>query len=318
MGSRLWSKFVAYGQTNSLELVKAIFPVVSSLIIAVAGVWVTERYNYKQLEVTKEQGFAQLAVTKAQSDAQMKIARNKDMVDLIAKLGSSDLTARTISAASLSLYGKDAVPPLIAALGDKSDDVHEAARKALMIIGTDAEPELLRAFGDKGSDDDLKAEVIYILGYIGSTKTFDLAITALSGAMVRPNLRESAAAALGELRDKRAIPELRTLLKKNKGSDSRLFVNIVWALGEIKDPVAEQDIKDLLEQPSVPAVRIPAMWALANLDEDRAIVTIRKVKETDKDKGVQETADYLITMLSTWASVEQPGPRTGTKSIALR
>src|ERR1041385_6604484 len=87
-------------KSSRLENFKAFASIVSSLIIAGAGILVTERYNERQLEVARQQGIAQLAVSKEQSDAQMRISRNKDMVDLIAKLGSSDSKTRTISAAS--------------------------------------------------------------------------------------------------------------------------------------------------------------------------------------------------------------------------
>ena len=93
-----------------------------------------------------------MEITQKQSDAQITIARDKEVVDLIAKLGSADPRARRISAASLLLpeYRKDAVPPLIATLGDNDSDVDDSVVKALLSIGKDSAPDLLFAMLNQG------------------------------------------------------------------------------------------------------------------------------------------------------------------------
>lgn len=299
-------------KSNRLENFKAFATILSSLIIAGAGIWVTESYNSKQLEITKRQ-----------SDAQITIARDKEVVDLIAKLGSNDPRVRRISAASLSLpeYRKDAIPPLIATLGDNDSDVDDSIVKALLTIGKDSAADLLKVFEDKRSDDDVKGDAIIILAKLdldqsSKAKVFQLALAALRTSLADFFLRESAASALGNLKDKRAVDPLLTMLKDIKGSDTLLPANIIWALGEIGDRTAEPAVESLLADRN-PYTRTHAIWALAKLkDKDQVIKVLSEIQKTDNAEEVRKAAADCIFILQNGIPVEQAEPEAKTKPEA--
>ena len=96
-----------------LEIAKLSSSFISTVLIALASVFVTTQYNNKQLE----------------------IAQIKEISALIPKLGSTNENERKFSAIALGLYGEGAIPALIAILDDSDEAVRTAGAKSIALIG---------------------------------------------------------------------------------------------------------------------------------------------------------------------------------------
>src|SRR5262245_31643895 len=200
------------GNSKGLEYFKSASMFISSVIIAATGLIATCQYNTGQL----------------------KISRNKELSELIPKLGSEDAKERKFSAVSLALYGKDAIPPLIATLADDDTNVRAAGAKSLSIIGEDAIDELTNAYENRRNNINLRASALYTLGLMRSKNAYKLAVSAVEDPTEHSIVRKDAANVLGFLRDKQAVETLLTVLKASKARDKKLTKQILYALGEIQ------------------------------------------------------------------------------------
>lgn len=103
-------------------------------------------------------------------------------------------------------------------------------------------------------------------------------------------IRASAAWALGEIRDVRAVGPLITLLK-DEHDESLIRHNVVWALGQIGDPQAVENLVPLLNNLDW-RIRWVTMEALANIGDQRIISELVKLLKDD---------NYTIRWGAAWA-----------------
>lgn len=265
---------------TGLEIFKTMSTFISSVVIAITGIYVTNQYNSRQLEISQRQAESQIA-----------IARNKELADLIPKLGSSDVNIRKFSAISLALYGKDAVPALIAALGDDDQNVRDAAVKSLGIIGTPATPELIKVYQNKRNPYNLRATAVYTLGFMQAPGAYDIAVSALEDPREDPTVRKDAAAAMGFLKEGKAVEKLFSVLRKSKDRDTTLAANIVWALGEIPDASIANELVNLrLLEHFNEEVRFQTVWAIGKVGNENMVSHLSGVESRDSSERVRQAA----------------------------
>jgi len=190
---------------------------------------------------------------------------------LIAALKNDEFSGvRWIAAEALCKLGAPAVDPLIGALQHHNDDVRWKAAVALGEIGDPRAVEPLIALL---CDEDrfVKGRAAHALGLIGEAAVIPLIRALREGD---GNLRWGSAIALGKIRDTRAIepliraladkyenvrteaatalagigkPALTPLLQFLKFSDGAARLEVVLALGELKDTDAIQPLIQMLE-----------------------------------------------------------------------
>jgi HEAT repeat protein len=216
---------------------------------------------------------------------------------LIAALKNNELSGvRWKAAEALSKLGAPAVDALIGALRHNDDDVRWKAAIALGEIGDQrAIDPLIRLLCD--DDRFVKGRAAYALGLIGQPAVDPLLHALRVGD---GNLRWGAAIALGKIRDPRAIepltrsladkyenvraeaatslaaigkPALEPLIRFLKFSDRAVRIEVVTALGELKDTDAIQPLIQMLEKAdeeerkaiadALDAILIPAVAPLA-------------------------------------------------------
>ena len=194
-----------------LEIFKASSLFLSSVVIAVASIIVTSKYNSKQLE----------------------ISTNKDLSVLIPQLSSTKENERRFAAISLGLYGKQVVPALISVLDDPREEVDYAAEESLIMIGGDAIPELLKAYKNRLSSPSVRGWCLYILGEMRAPEVLPLALEALKHDRKDSNFAHNAASALGFLQDTTAVPALLAAFQNCRNSDTSLSRRVFWALDDI-------------------------------------------------------------------------------------
>jgi len=210
---------------------------------------------------------------------------------LITALTHNELSGvRWKAAEALSKIGAPAVDALVGALRHIDDDVRWKAAIALGEIGDQ------RAIGPLISllcDEDrfVKSRAAYALGLIGEPAVEPLIFALRDGD---GNLRWGAAIALGKIRDLRAIdPLIRALADKYEN----VRAESAKSLAAIGKPALGQLVRFL--QNSDRSVRIEVVTALGELKDTDAIQPLMQILETaDEDERV-EIADALDAILIT-------------------
>jgi HEAT repeat protein len=105
-------------------------------------------------------------------------------------------------------------------------------------------------------------------------------------------LCKSIIAALGKLRDPRAVPVLVAHL-----SDVLTRVEIVQALGEIGDAAGEPALIERLKTDEYVPVRLAAARALARMGGARAVLALKWSVANEKEPRVAETARVGLVAL---------------------
>lgn len=279
-------------KVTRLETFKAVSTFISSVVIAMAGIYVTSQYNAKQLAISDQQKTAELA-----------IAQNRELANLIPQLGSQDTNVRKFSAISLGMYGKHAIPALIASLADEDMAVRMAAIRSLGIIGHDAVPELFKIAIERRNNYNTRAGAVYALGMIGGPSIYNLEVSIIQDRSEDPDVRKDAASALGFLRDQRAVNPLISLLNQSNKTDALLIAAAVWSLGEIQATAAVDPISHLLSHPDK-EVRFQVVWALGKIGGERARLTLVQAQTRDQDQRVRDAA----TAAQEWMKRKDGGP----------
>jgi len=208
---------------------------------------------------------------------------------LITALTQNELSGvRWKAAEALSKIGVPAVDALIGALRHSDDDVRWKAAIALGEIGD------RRAIGPLISllcDEDrfVKSRAAYALGLIGEPAVEPLICALREGD---GNLRWGAAIALGKIRDLRAIePLIRALADKYENVRAESAMSIA-AIGK---PALEPLLRFLRD--SDRSIRIEVVTALGELKDTDAIRPLMQILDTaDEDERV-EIADALDAIL---------------------
>lgn len=267
-----------------LEVFKAFSTFISSVIIAFAGIFITTEFNNRQLEITHQQAESQLA-----------LARIKEISVLVPKLGSSDKNERKFSAVALGLYGENAIPALMAIMDDEDGEVRVASSKSLALIGDVAVPHLTRAYLNGRNTLNVRTTSLYTLGLMKADSGYEYSIAALKNRAEHPVIRKDAATVLGMFANKASTGALVEVLRTSKETDISLSSNIVWALGQIADVAALEDLAALLKHPNE-GLRIQIVWALANMKGERATKLLSEVAAQDSSAKVKQDAVQALEL----------------------
>ena len=250
-----------------LETFKTMSTFTSTLIIAFAGIFVTNQYNARQLE----------------------IARNRELSGLIPQLGDSSENVRKFTAVSLSLYGKEAVPALVATLNDSRPDVSFEAERGLTLIGDPAVPVLLKTYSESKTSSHLKAMCLITLGELHANQAGSIAMDVIQNKSNNNELRGSAAKALGLLKDKNTAERLVKTLLECQDNNVILSTEIMRALGQIKDVKITPELLGLVHNKNED-IRRSAVWMLAVIGDESILSTLENIRESDPDSSVHFAA----------------------------
>lgn len=174
---------------------------------------------------------------------------------------------RASAAAALGKIGdKRAVEPLIDAVNN-DEGVSRSAARALGNLDVDDKRVvelvelLIKALSDK--DSNIRESAAAALGEIGDKRAVEPLIDALNDENL--NMRRSTATALGEIGDKRAVEPLIDALKDEKEWWAR--ISEVNALGKIGDERAVMPLTAVLEDGEGRDIRYAAQAALENIEK---------------------------------------------------
>ncbi len=280
--------------SRGLEYFKAFSSFLSSVVIALTGIYLTNKYNSQQLEIAQRQAQSQLALAKLQ-----------EISKIVPRLGSNDKSERQFGAIALGMYGVDAIPPLLALLNDPSGDVRVASTESIALIGTIAAPRLTEALLNKRNPINLRSGAIFALGKMQAAESFSLAIEILGNPNEDPIVRKDAAAAIGFLRDGRAVPVLLERLSEAKNTDEDLAANILWSLRQIADPRAADALKALIGEGNE-TLQSAAIWALAECSPTEAQVALSQLSSDEsKSEKIRSDAAAAIAYARKRASPNQ-------------
>lgn len=211
----------------------------------------------------------------------------KGLSKLLKELAHEDASKRRYAAEGLSEGDERAIYPLIKALRDENAGVQDAAMRSLMSIGgeitaymvlpllredaylrntamiiltrigAEAVPLFNLLLIDK--DDDVRKFAIDLICEIGQCD-YPETLARLLVEDPNPNVRGSAAKAIGILQYSAALPQLISALK----DEEWVCFSVLEALSVLKDEAAVQPIAELLNNPS-DALRYAALEALGNI-----------------------------------------------------
>ena len=141
-----------------------------------------------------------------------------------------------------------------------------------------AVPSLITALADR--DVEVRRSAATALGELGDPR----AVEALMQALRKDSdagVREMAAWALGELEDRRAVAALSVALREDR--EPRVRNKAAWALGQIEDAGAVDALGAALRDDNAD-VRRTSVWALGEIEDARAVpVLIPALKSDDPD-----------------------------------
>lgn len=153
--------------------------------------------------------------------------------------------------------------------------------KILGEIGDENSTNLLINFIIKYEHFEVKENAVFNLGKLGN-KVADQFIKFVNHKHYSKNSQKKYIInALGEIKDKRAVPYLMNVLKTNSGAEIQL--NAIDALGKIKCPEAVDSLIKYLEKNDQELMK-KAVWALGQIGDKRAIKPLVRVIEKNDDK----------------------------------
>ena len=178
---------------KNIEIFKAVIPLISSIIIAIAGLFATTSYNNRQLELTIIQ----------------------EMTKILPKLSSEDSKERLIAASSLGLYREKAIPILkILLLSDTSEIQFAAAEGIVMVDDKEANELLTDSYKNGDLPYSTKQNILKSLSKKDKQKGIELAMFSLKGHE-EMSVKITAARILGKIGHQRSIGLLKTCYKQS-------------------------------------------------------------------------------------------------------
>ncbi|NHJ47788.1 MAG: HEAT repeat domain-containing protein [Asgard group archaeon] len=192
----------------------------------------------------------------------------KSLTEYIKDLKSDDSKIRIKAAIILGEWGNDrAVTPLIAALSHPDENLRRESVHALKEICNRRSIEPLLDLLKTEPTAEVKSEIAYALGFFSKyTVEIDNLIDALSDE--HPLVRQNAAFALGKIRRRKSVKKLISLLEKD--TSIKVQEMVIWALGEIKDKRAVPVLLKAMKDDQI-SIRKNAAYALGLFKEKTAI-----------------------------------------------
>jgi HEAT repeat protein len=139
------------------------------------------------------------------------------------------------------LGGEEVVLPLVEALSDSNSQVCMTAADALIEIGDIAVKPLIESLSHEKVN--VRCDATRALGELGDATAVDALISVLTDEWV--NVRIYAVQSLGKLGDKRAVPHLIDVLE-NESENDLVRAGSGAALGMLKDPKALLPLRNLI------------------------------------------------------------------------
>lgn len=178
---------------KNIELFKAVTPLISSIIIAIAGLFATTSYNNRQLELTIIQ----------------------EMTKILPKLSSKDSAECLIAASSLGLYREKAIPILkILLLSNTSEIQFAAAEGIIMVDDKEANEFLTDSYKNGDLPHSTKKNILESLSKKNKQKGIELAMFSLEGHE-EMSVKTIAARILGKIGHQRSIGLLKICYKQS-------------------------------------------------------------------------------------------------------
>ena len=118
-------------------------------------------------------------------------------------------------------------------------------------------------------------------------------VKALSRALLNdesPEVRRTAAWALGEIEDREATPALSRALRTDAVADVRRMS--AWAMGEIEDPASVEALSDALDDPDN-EVREMVLWAFGEIESEAAVPALADAL-LDSDVAIRRKAAWAL------------------------
>ncbi|MDA8325819.1 MAG: HEAT repeat domain-containing protein [Nitrospiraceae bacterium] len=218
--------------------------------------------------------------------------------DLVWDLGAANSSKRREAAEQLSMGDERAVLPLIKALKDGNQGVQDAAMRSLIAIGGEAAAYMvlpllrddvvtrnmaviiLQELGKvvvpmlgplmRDKDDDIRKFALDLICEIGECPAPEL-LQELLQRDPNPNVRVSAAKAIGALRMSGAVPALVEALRDTEW----VSFAVLEALAAIKDDGSVEAVAELLMSPSE-VIRSGAISCLASIETASAIAALNE------------------------------------------
>ena len=184
----------------------------------------------------------------------------------------------------------------IADLENKSGNVKRQAKKELIDWGEASVEPLLEVVKNwREKDPDLRVECVNILGEIKDKRAVPVIISVLNEKHM--TMRYSAARSLGKIGDNRATPDLIKLLEDPE-SEVRFYT--AEAIGNIGDEQASKPLANVVLNDSTAKVRLAAITALDKVggkSESKAVIDAL----ADSDPDVR---GYAAELAASWAIQE--------------
>lgn len=254
---------------------RALNPLITSLSDAAVEVRVEATYALGSLKDARSIGpltgllndrDSQVSLAAAEALARMREPKATRV--LIGSLSAEDSRVRSRAAqvlARVSAEGplEEGVKPLAQALSDRDPVVRYHVAEALIAQGAVAVPSVVEVLrSPREADRERAARVLWRIG----TPAVDSLISVLQEKGTAPEMRASAAYALGVIGDKRAIKSLTSLLR-----DERYFVRLqaARALSQMGEAALDQLLE--MSNSSTPATREAAIEALGSGASSRAL-----------------------------------------------
>jgi arylsulfatase A-like enzyme len=191
---------------------------------------------------------------------------------------------------------QDTRPMVVAAMiGADDDEVRDWAAVAAVRLGEVAgRPRLLAIVARPGREANsaLRRYAALFMAQAGDGAGVMVLGEALDACAGKEALCKSIIAALGKLRDARAVPALIAHLP-----DVLTRLEVVQALGEIGDASAEPALVERLKSDEYVSVRVAAAHALARMGGARAVLALKWSASNDKEPRVAEAARAGLTEL---------------------
>lgn len=259
----------------------------------------------------------------------------KKLAKLLTGLAHQDASKRRFAAEELAAGDERVIYPLIKALRDENPGVQDAAMRSLMSLGGEVTAYMvlpllredaylrntamliLTRIGGEAiplfdvllidKDDDVRKFAIDLICEIGQCD-YPEAVARLLVEDPNPNVRGSAAKAMGILQYKEALPQLLSALK----DEEWVCFSALEALSILKDEATAQPIAELLNNPS-DAIRYAALEALGNIvcpasskvllshlskaEGVEKTETLKSLVQTGITPSMSEVAEMLMDML---------------------
>jgi HEAT repeat protein/beta-lactamase regulating signal transducer with metallopeptidase domain len=151
----------------------------------------------------------------------------------------------------------------------------------------------------RDADADVRQTAAQALGELGDPRAVEALMRALRTDPVA-GVRQMAAWALGEIEDTRAVPALGEAVRGDASPDVREMA--AWALGEIESPNAIDPLRAALRDSS-PGVRAKAVWALGEIEDPGAVPALTEALR-DGSAEIRQMAAWALGEIESPAAVE--------------